>query len=290
MSTNPVTMRFRKIVTSGLALNTIRFATAASFGHRVSVNVTSTQLGGIFKWSRTKNTSVPKSILNPTAADGKDKLAALIATLLKTTYTDKDANVNGLNFSSSALSAMESATPSAPVRVTPGISSANDLVMAYVLFRCFGKTNYSDISEIYNLADAYAMVDDAVLGNAIADAIDTNPDEVESFLREQLKYDTARYISGNTLPTGMFDSNGDNAETADSTGDMEWVTGDIIEIPVRLVFRAPVTVANMSDDVVYSSGAKSETNVIEGEATGWTSAVVPAAANVLAFRLQLTVV
>jgi hypothetical protein len=286
---NPVTMRFRKIVTSGLAMNTIRFATAASFGHRVSVNVTSTQLGGIFKWSRTKNTSVPKSILNPLTADGKDKLATLIATLLTTTYTDKDAKVNGLDFNSSTLTTMEALPISAPVRVSAGISSANDLVMAYVLFRCFGKTNYSDISQIYNLADAYAMVDDAVLGNAIADAMDTNPTEVESFLQEQLKYDTARYISGNTLPTGMFDSNGDDAETADSTGDMVWVTGDIIEIPVRLVFRAPVTVANMSDDVVYSSGAKSETEVIAGEGATWTDTVAPAAANVLAFRLQLTV-
>ena len=282
---NPVTMRFRQIVTSGLSRNVIRFATAASFGHRVSVDVKVSELAGIFSWSRAMNTSVPKSVLT-----SKLTLSTLITTLLTTTYTDKDAKVNGLDFSSDTLSAMENATPSAAVRVSAGISSANDLVMAYVLFRCFGKTNYSEISQIYNLADAYNMVVGSDLADAIGNSMDTNPTEVESFLQEQLKYDIARYITNNALPVGMFDSNSAPGETQDFTGDMVWVPGDIIEIPVRLVFTAPVSVANTSDDVVYSSGAKSETNVIEGEAAGWTATVAPAAANVLAFRLQLSVV
>jgi len=283
--TNPVTMRFRKIVTSGLSKNVIRFATAASFGHRVSVDVKVSQLAGIFSWSRAANTSVPKSVLN-----SKSTLTTLIKNLLTTTYTDKDANVNGLDFSSSVLTAMQNATPSGAVRAVKGTGSANDLVMAYVLFRCFGKTDYSEISQIYNLADAYNMVVDSDLADAIGNSMDTNPTEVESFLQEQLKYDTSRYISGNTLPNGMFDSNSATGENQGFTGDMVWVEGDIIEIPVRLVFTAPVSVANTSDDVVYSSGAKSETNVIEGEAANWTDAVAPAAANVLAFRLQLSVV
>jgi hypothetical protein len=189
---------------------------------------------------------------------------------------------------------MEDVNPS--VRATAASGSANDLVMAYVLFRCFGKTNYGDISQIYNLADAHNMVLDADIGDAIATSMENNAPEVENFLKEQLKYDTARYITSNTLPTGMFDSNGNDAELTDSSGDMVFVSGDVIEIPVRLVFRAPVTVANMSDDVVYSSGFDQSTGVdkqvITGEASAWdpnTATAAPAVGNVLAFRLQLTV-
>ena len=294
MSGTGVTMCFRKIVSSGLSVNTIRLATATSFGHRVSVDVTVTSLAGIFKWSRTKNTSVPKSILNSDIANGKNKLAALIAQALTTTLTDRDSNSNGLDFNSTTMTAMEAVNPS--VRATAASGSANDLVMAYVLFRCFGKTNYGDISQIYNLADAHNMVLDADIGDAIATSMENNAPEVENFLKEQLKYDTARYITSNTLPTGMFDSNGNDAELTDSSGDMVFVSGDVIEIPVRLVFRAPVTVANMSDDVVYSSGFDQSTGVdkqvITGEASAWdpnTATAAPAVGNVLAFRLQLTV-
>ena len=294
-------MRFRKIVTSGLSANAIRFATATSFGHRLTVNVSATTLSTIFKWKRVMNTSVPLGVLatatgsTSTGQEGRDLLRSLLDTALTSTIVDRDANTNGLDFGSVTLDGL--AAKNSAVRATSGIASANDLVMAYVLFRCFGKTDYSDIGEIYNLQDAHNMVDTDTLCDAIADAVRNNTEEVESFLQEQLKNDLSRYITGTTVQAGLFDPNDATPETQDSTGGMVFVVGDVIEIPVRLVFRAPVSVASIPDDVLYASGFDQNTGVdkqvIKGEASTWdpttTGAAAPSPGNVLAFRLQLTV-
>jgi len=293
-------MRFRKIVTSGLSENAIRFATATSFGHRLTVNVSAATLATIFKWKREMNTSVPKGVLatatNSTdiGKEGRDALRTLLETALTSTIVDRDANANGLDFSSAILDSLEA--KNSAVRAAAASGSANDLVMAYVLFRCFGKTDYSNIGEIYNLQDAHDMVDTDALCDAIADAVRNNTAEVESFLQEQLKNDLSRYISGGTVQAGLFDPNNAAAETQDSSGAMEFVIGDVIEIPVRLVFRAPVSVASIPDDVLYASGFDQSTGVdkqvIKGEASNWdpsTATAAPSPGNVLAFRLQLTV-
>ena len=293
-------MRFRKIVTSGLSANAIRFATATSFGHRLTVNVTATTLSAIFKWKRDMNTSVPKGVLATatgstiTGGEGRDALRTLLASALTSPIVDRDANTNGLDFSSAILTSLEAKNPA--VRATAATPSANDLVMAYVLFRCFGKTDYSDIGEIYNLQDAHDMVNTTALCTAIADAVQNNTDDVESFLQEPLKNDWSRYITGGTVQAGLFDPNSETDETQDSTGDMAFVSGDVIEIPVRLVFRAPVSVASIPDDVLYASGFDQSTGVdkqvIKGEVSTWdpsTATASPSPGNVLAFRLQLTV-
>jgi len=296
-----ICMRFRQVVTSGLSANTIRFATATSFGHRVKIEVSKTYLNTIFQWRRSANTSLPLAELipedltavTPSETGGKYLLKKLIKdSITASGFDDLDKKTNGLDFSSSVLTRLQGAPTSAAVReVASSTATMNDLVMAYVLFRCFGKSEYSGAGEIYNIDDAYNMVTNDQVVDAIGEKFYNNPEEVQNFLREQLTKDPARYLTS-TAPTiaALFDPNSATGETADTVGQMEWLTDDVIEIPVRLVFTAPVSVASISDDNLYATGADQTANVIEGEASTWTAAVAPKAGNVLAFRLQLTVV
>jgi hypothetical protein len=297
-----ICMRFRQVVSSGLSANAIRFATATSFGHRVKINVTGDELNTIFKWKREANTSLPVVQLVETtdghvSTGGKFHLRQLIGTsIINNGFDDLDKKVNGLDFSSAALNNLELINPA--VRATPSTATMNDLVMAYVLFRCFGKSEYNGAGEIYNLDDAYNMVDGDAVISAIGEKFYDNPDEITNFLREQLTKDPSRYLNSTATAsniTALFDRNMTD-EASESTGNMVWAVGDVIEIPVRLVFRAPVSVASISDDTLYTSGADqsddtTQKQVIAGELSTWDPAgtVVPAAGNVLAFRLQLTV-
>jgi hypothetical protein len=297
-----ICMRFRQVVSSGLSANAIRFATATSFGHRVKINVTGAELNTIFRWRREANTSLPVAQLvettdNHASTGGKFLLKQLIgSSITNSGFDDLDKKANGLDFSSLALTNVENIP--AAVRESPTTSTMNDLVMAYVLFRCFGKSEYNGAGEIYNLDDAYNMVDDAAVISAIGEKFYDNQDEITNFLREQLTKDPSRYLNSTASVsniTALFDRNTTD-EVTESTGNMVWAVGDVIEIPVRLVFRAPVSVASISDDTLYTSGADqtdttTKTQVIAGEASTWDPAgtVVPAAGNVLAFRLQLTV-
>ena len=59
-----LTMRYRSILSNALDANTIRFATASSFGHRVSLPITIGDLTGIFMWTREVGESVPTATVD----------------------------------------------------------------------------------------------------------------------------------------------------------------------------------------------------------------------------------
>jgi len=283
-----LTMRYRSILSNALDANTIRFVTATSFGHRITLPVTANDLNSLFSWTREVGESVPTATVDALAFEG-----LLQGWLLSAPFTDRDLNVDGLDFSSATLDSLQALNPN--VRKSDGEDrpqSSNDLVMAYLLFRCFGKTNYADIGDIYNLEDAHDMITDVTVSTMFKASLESAEGNVQAtnILRDQLANDTARYITGNTAPAGLF-----NTGTTDISGEgqMVFVVGDVIEFPVRLVFTAPVSVASISDDTVYASGSgqgvgTTDRQVIEGE-VGWDGTTSPTRSNVLAIRLQLTV-
>lgn len=289
------TMRYRSILSNALDANTIRFVTATSFGHRVYVPVTTTQLSGIFTWTRKVGESVPTATVDHAA------FATLLSSLLILPFSDRDLNVDGLDFSSGTLDTLGALNANVRKDVSGSRpSSVNDLVMAYLLFRCFGKTNYADIAEIYNLEDAHNMISNSAVSTMFQASMNTTNGtttegnvQATNMLRDQLANDTARYITGNTAPAGLFNT---GSTDVSGEGNMVFVADDIIEFPVRLVFTAPVSVASISDDTVYASGSgqgvgTTDRQIIQGEASSWTpGSSAPTRSNVLAIRLQLTVI
>lgn len=288
-----ITMRYRSILSNALDDNTIRFASAASFGHRVYIPVSISDISGIFTWTREVGESVPTGIVDVSG------FADLLESKLMLSFSDRDLNTNGLDFSSAVLDVLQGSNTDVRKDVSGSRPiSVNDLVMAYLLFRCFARTNYSNIGEIYNLADAHNMISNSTFVDMFTTNMNTaNGTTTEgnvqatNMLRDQLANDTARYITGNTAPAGLFNT---GSTDVSGEGSMVFLTDDIIEFPVRLVFIAPVSVASISDDTVYLSGygqgiGTTDRQVIQGE-VGWDGTSNPTRSNVLAIRFQLVVI
>ena len=117
---------------------------------------------------------------------------------------------------------------------------------------------------------------------------------VDEMFRSLLSMDPQRFYKNGAQIPGLFESNPDVA------GSGNWClgVGDKIEIPVRLYFRAPVTVLSVVDNAKNPSSAtpdQVETVFIKGEdalfnpATATATELVDAAknGNVMSLRLQI---
>jgi sugar lactone lactonase YvrE len=114
---------------------------------------------------------------------------------------------------------------------------------------------------------------------------------VDAMFRSLLSIDPQRFYSGGKQITGLFESNIDAA----ASGNWCLTVGDKIEVPIRLFFRAPVTVLSVVDGAKNASSDtpdEVETVFIKGEAATFNSSnsddVRDAErGNIMAVRLQL---
>ena len=306
-------IRYKKTVCFGLASQVINFASAASLGHRVQVSIPVNLMNQYFTWTRAVGqaspvghfTNQPDAPLNGTAPASFN--ASLIAAF-KGDHTDLDGVAKGLNFSSSALDTANNVKrdKSGAANDDGGYNSANDLVMAYLMFKCFGSSAYDPTDVIYNLADAFGMLSNEDLADAIQASLDAeevkadafssssaagyNKGEVDAMFRAFLAADPMRYFVDGKQIAGLFETN------ADAAGAGNWclTVGDKIEIPLQLVFTAPVNVLSVQDNVQNPSSSTPEevyTQVIKGDDryTGTNALTTPPATkeNVIAIRLQI---
>jgi hypothetical protein len=304
-------------------------------GHRVCFNVPVDLMNQYFEWTRAAGELRPtgRFLNNPNPLGLVPTFEQIIERCLGTDYTDLDGVAQGLNYSSDALDTLNDTkrdtsitnntwdytnlgltTPSAPTS-TPETThySANDLVMAFVLNKCFGSSSFDAWDIVYNLEDAFGMLTNADLAAAIKDSLQDEEDKaaamvapnkavnlqqpgddkgrVDEMFRSLLATDPQRFYKNGTQIPGLFETN------VDAAGDGNWClgVGDKIEIPVRLYFRAPVTVLSVVDNAKNPSSAtpdQVETVFIKGEGSTFnpTNPVHVAAAdkgNVMSLRLQL---
>jgi hypothetical protein len=113
---------------------------------------------------------------------------------------------------------------------------------------------------------------------------------LDATFKSLLAADPLRFFdsSGSQIP-GLFET---NYSSGDLSGNSSWqlVENDKIEIPIRLVFRAPVSVLSVQDTLRNDSPATPEnpqTIIIPGEDAGWTDASGADKKNVISIRLQL---
>jgi hypothetical protein len=341
MPTIPSTLRFRKMTHLGLSAQAINFAQSSFMGHRVSFNVPVDFMNEYFTWKRAADEVRPTGRFvadpgaNPAYASAGPKDMPTFTEMLErafgSAYTDLDGVASGLNYSSPALDStadmkrdntiVNNTYDYGPTGVGTVSSvsptgthySVNDLVMAFVLNKCFGSSAYDAWEIVYNLPDAFGMLTDLQLASAITLSLaeeevkatanvvpiksvdDQLPGDdkgrVDEMFRALLSMDPQRFYKNGAQIPGLFESNPDVA------GSGNWClgVGDKIEIPVRLYFRAPVTVLSVVDNAKNPSSAtpdQVETIFIKGEAAAFdaTDATEVAAAdrgNLMSLRLQI---
>ena len=339
MPSVPSTLRYRKITHLGLTAQAINFAQSSFMGHRVSFKIPVDFMNEYFTWTRAAGEVRPTGRFvadpgaNPAYASAGPKDMPTFIEILErafgSAYTDLDGVAEGLNYSSPALDstgdmkrnvnitnetwAYSATGAGTDTLVANQHYSVNDLVMAFVLNKCFGSSAYDAWEIVYNLPDAFGMLTNLQLAQAIKDSLQEeevkatanvlpaktlvaqspgdDKGRVDEMFRSLLSMDPQRFYKDGKQIDGLFETNTD----ADGSGNWCLGLGDKIEIPVRLYFRAPVTVLSVVDNAKNPSSAtpdQVETIFIRGEAANFdaTDAAEVAAAdrgNMMSLRLQL---
>ena len=192
---------------------------------------------------------------------------------LNKSYVDLDGMTSGLNFSSYIFDANSDGRTR-----ESGNVSVNDLVMAYILYKCYGSSACPTASVIYNLEDAQAMLtsggvsmsivgafnDDEAAASA-ADAASINGCQggdyggVDAMFRNMLATVPLRYFQANgTQIPGLFETNYSSSPSDPAAqGSWNFLENDRLELRVQFNFQQPV--AHKSIDEV---GKVCETTVI----------------------------
>jgi hypothetical protein len=273
------TVRYSKLVTTDLVNNAINFAESGAMGHRVQIPMSVDDLNTFFVWDRPVGSSRAVGHFNSTGVSGKDFNTMLLSSLSRV-YTDIDSVTNGLSFSSAILDA----NTDGRIRKGGNVSS-NDLVMAYVLYKCYGSSAAPTKEVIYNLEDAQEMLTNEILLTSIRTSFNTeealsgspglNKGAVDAMFRDLLASDPMRFFDarGNQIG-GIFETNAD----ASSTGSWGFVENDKIEMRVQFRFTNSVTRRGVQDPTQDIATAAN---------TEDTETVVIAAGSTFTIRLQI---
>ena len=273
------TVRFRKLITTDLSNNQVNLASATNMGHRVQILMSVDDLNKFFIWYRPAGSNCAVGHFDPSGG-GMASFASVLTSSLSTTYTDVDGVTNGLNFSSSILDA----NMDTRVRLNGNIS-ANDFVMSYLLYKCYGSSSAVTANVIYNLQEAQNMLTNAGLVGSITTSLLTeealssvagvDKGGVDAMFRDLLAADPMRFFdaAGNQI-AGIFETNSLN----DSRGNWNFIENDKIELRVQFNFTNSITTQGVQDP---SQAISSPANTQD------TNTVVIAAGSSFVIRLQI---
>ena len=250
----PVIVRYRKILALTLANNAILFTESAIIGHRVQIKMSVDDLNTYFIWRRQSGS--PRPVGHFLSDVSGVKFQEILLDSLNKSYTDLDSVRNGLNFSSYIFDNNTDGRTRVSGRV-----SANDLVMAYVLYKCYGSSSCPTASVIYNLEDAQAMITSGGVAMSIVGSFDDDEATacaadlaattvvgtlsadyggVDAMFRNMLGTVPLRYFQANgTQVPGLFEA---NYLTADPSAQGSWnfLENDCLELRVQFTFQQPV--------------------------------------------------
>ena len=321
----PSLVRYRKVVNWGLTPQAVNFAQSSFMGHRVCFSVPVDFMNQYLTWSRYSGELRPTGRFNndPNSNGFVPKFSEMIERCLNSAYMDADGVASGLNYSSDALDATAdmkrdqcvdnldwdyttlAANPPTQPTSTPLTThySANDLVMAFVLNKCFGSSAFDAYGVVYNLDDGFGMLTSAQLAEAIRaslavedskaaavtmpamDVSAQNPGDdkgqVDAMFRSLLSIDPQRFYRNGRQITGLFETNYIATETR-FTGTID-ATGALTVVSVisgSLIAGARIetndsSVALPADAVLGGSGPSSwtVTSVVGGTIPTVLSAV-----------------
>jgi hypothetical protein len=238
-------LKYADEVDVNVAPQDVNLVDLESYGHRVSISVATSAMNGALSWVRAANSARPVGHFS----DASGAFVAALAAAMNASYTDTDAVTDKLTFDSSALNLNSDA------RIREGGQvSANDLLMAYVLYKVYGSTTAPTEDVIFNLQDAYGMLSSADYAAAIVAAFNNSESQVDAsgnekgavdaMFRDLLSADPLRFFdaSGNQV-AGLFEVNTD----ASGSGTWNLVEGDKIEVRTVFTFQHAVTLRTTLD-------------------------------------------
>jgi hypothetical protein len=220
--------------------NEINLADSVSHGHRVVVEALKTQLNQAFTWSRAIGDQFPLAVVDA------DKFATELAAALARGYDDLDGQTNGLDFTSSALNVVRSAGGDERLRADPLVKSVNDWVVAYVLYKLYGRSSYPTKDEIFNVEDMHSMLTDAQVAGAVETKLVTSEGvaAVKKLFKDLLMADPKRFFDASGVQIeGLFEVNTDII----GSGDWNIVEDDVIEIRLNFTFKNAITRRDIGD-------------------------------------------
>ena len=259
-------LRYRKLVTTDLANQAVNLAESGTMGHRVQIPMSVDDLNSFFVWDRPAGTQRAVGHFVATTSTGV-KFDDIMINSLSKVYTDVDGVTNGLNFSSAILDA----NTDSRLRLNGNVS-ANDIVMSYLLYKCYGSSAAPTMSVVYNLEDAQQMLSNGTLTMAIHNSLSTeealstsasaDKGSVDAMFRDLLAADPMRFFdaTGKQI-SGLFETNVD----VSSTGNWNFVQNDKIEMRVQFNFTNAVTRRGVQDpalggdevdNVIIAAGSK----------------------------------
>lgn len=272
-------LRYRKLVTTDLANQAVNLAESGTMGHRVQIPMSVDDMNSFFVWDRPAGSDRAVGHFIESTANNLKFDDMMIASLSRV-YTDVDGVTNGLNYSSAVLDA------NTDTRVRKdGNVSANDIVMSYLLYKCYGSSAAPTASVIYNLEDAQQMLSNGGLTLAIHNSLSAeealstsagvDKGAVDAMFRDLLAADPMRFFdaTGKQI-AGLFETNADT----DSTGSWGFVENDKIEIRVQFNFTNAVTRRGVQDPSQAMTSAANLENV--------DTVVIPAGSKFI-IRLQI---
>jgi hypothetical protein len=184
------------------------------------------------RWERQAGSDKPAAKLDAVAAPAA--LAAIEAALAAG-FDDIDGVTDALHFGSAALTA---ANPDPRLRAG-GQPGANDIPLAFVLYKLYGSSTAPTLDRIYNLEDAHGMLSNSTVAAAIISSFQAEEGAaLTTMFRDLAAANPQRFFDASGQPpAGLFET------ATDISGSGSWalVPGDTFEITLRLVFKSHVT-------------------------------------------------
>lgn len=218
-------LQYRELIFVDLAENAVNFADDLTQGHRVQVPIAIDDLNTFFQWSRPAGQDRPVGHVT-----GLQELYNCLLVSLSDGFLDLDAVSTGLSYTTGTL-----------VNETNLSNSMNDIVLCYILYMVYGKSSFNTAGKVFNIADAFEMLDNATVSQAICTSISTHNERgqsIDEMFQDLLKTDPTRFFDteGHQIP-GLFEIHTDES----ATGSWLFTPGDCIEIKVQFTFQEAVT-------------------------------------------------
>jgi hypothetical protein len=211
--------------------NDVNLADTEDYGHRVQIEMPKAPLNNYFHWDRTSGAARPSAQLN---AVNETAFRNALIEALGTTYVDIDGVAGGLHFGSASLST----NPDPRIR-KDGAISANDLPLAYVMYKLYGNSVAPTLDKIYNMADTYGMVTNSTVATAIIASLKGNESgSLDLMFRDLISSDPHRFFTEDGVSEpAIFEV---RPETS-GHGTWKITEGDIIELKLKLQFQSKVS-------------------------------------------------
>lgn len=240
-----VLLTYSKLIMTNVASQAINLADSGIMGHRVQCPMSVDDMNRFFTWHRAAGESAPIGHFTPQEDISGASFSYILANTLSKYYTDIDGVTGGLNFSSAILDSNLD-----PAIRQNGKITANDIIMAYVIYKIYGSSANPTMNVVFNIQDAYDMLPNSVLINSIKSSLQAEEElasagAVNDMFQDLLSEDPTRFFdaAGKQIP-GLFEtSTGESA-----TGSWNFVENDRIELNVQFTFVNSVSVNSTAGD------------------------------------------